>query len=475
MKKLTVIFGVAIALLIAAALALPFWFGMKTERGYERLVQEFGQRAGAQLQNTKYERGWVRSTAETVVRYPGLPLQIKLAHEIHHGPFEIDRLLDGQFDSALVQARIKTRVQLVLRREAGQTEAPSTLKFPPMTADTVIALNGDGDFRAELPAKKQTGEEQPAIEWSAVSATMRFDREWKKFQINVQAPRIAMAGTGGATPRPVTLSGIAFRSDLHEGVAGYFFGNSSLAIKQVKIDPVMVADGMRFVAVARPAGDNVNLKFTYGIKQVGVADRRFGPGQLTVEARRLDAAMLKKFENELNTIYTKDLPEEQATLLILGRLLELVSGLAKKAPELEITRLSVKIDGHEISGKGKLVLDGSKADLSENPMLLLTALRGEAELTVPAATLKSMLAPLIQRDIMESAQRGELNPEELAQLNPEAMSRIVDQALPLYLARNDFGRLLVPVSDQYKVTAVFKRGQLLVNDEPWRGPSVKLP
>lgn len=474
MKKLARFFGVVIALLGAVALALPFWFGIETEKTYQRLVQEFSQRAGAQLQSTTYERGWLRASAETVVRYPGLPLQITLAHEIHHGPVAIDQLLDGRFDAALVQARIKTRVQLVLRRETGQAEPRLTLKFPPMTAETVIALNGDGDFRAELPAKTQTGAEEPAIEWGAVSATMRFDREWTKFEINVQAPRISMARTR-ATSQPVILSGIAFRSDMHEGIAGYFFGDSSLVIKQVKADPVMVIDGMRFGAVARPAGDNVNLMFTYGIDQVSVADRRFGPGRLTVEARRLDAAMLKKFENELNAIYTKNLPEEQATLLILGRLLELVAGLAKKTPELEITRLSINIDGHEITGKGKIVLDGSKADLSENPMLLLTALRGEAELIVPAATLKPLFAPLIQRDIMESAQRGEIDPEELAQLSPETMSRIVDQALPLYLARNDFTRLLVPVSGQYKVTAVFRRGQLLVNDEPWRGPSVKLP
>ena len=474
MKKLALVLGIVAALLIAAALALPFWFGVETEKTYERLVQEFSQRAGVQLQNTKYERGWLHSTATTVARYPGLPLQIKLAHEIRHGPVAIDRLLDGQFDAALVQARIKSRVRLILQREAGQAEAPSTLKFPPITVETAIALNGDGDFRAELPAKQQAGDEKPAIEWSAVSATMRIDREWKKFHINVRAPRIAVAGIG-ATSHPVTLSGIAFRSDTNAGVAGYLFGESSLAIKQVTIDPAMVFDGVRFVAVARPAGDNVALKFSNGINQVSVAGRRFGPGQLTVEARRLDAAMLKKFEHELNTIYTKNLPEEQTTLLILGRLLELVSGLAKKVPELEITRLSVKIDGHEISGKGKLVLDGSKSDLSENPMLLLTALRGEAELTVPSAILKPMFAPLIKRDISESAQRGELNPDELAQVDPETMSRIVDQALPLYLARNDFTRLLVPDSGQYKVSAVFRRGQLLVNNEPWRGPSVKLP
>lgn len=474
MKKFALVLGAVTALLIAVAVALPFWFGVETEKTYERLVQEVSQRTGAQLQDTKYERGWLRSTATTDARYPGLPLQISLAHEIRHGPVAFDRLLEGQFDAVLVQARIKTRVHLVVSREAGQAGAPSTLKFPPITAETAIALNGDGDLRAELPARKNAGDEKPAIEWSAVSATMRIDREWTKIHMDMRAPRIAVAGIG-AMSQPVTLSGITFRSDTHEGVAGYFFGDSSLVIKQVKVDPAMVFDGLRFVAVARPAGDDVSLRFSNGIDQVSVADRRFGPGQLTVEARRLDAAMLKEFERELNAIYTKNLPEEQTTLLILGRLLELVSGLAKKTPEIEITRLSVEIDGQEISGSGKLVLDGSKADLSKNPMLLLTALRGEAELTVPSAILKSMLAPVIRRDIIESAQRGELDPDELARMDPETMSRIVDQALPLYLARNDFTRLLVPAAGAYKVIAVFRRGQLLVNHVPWRGPSVKLP
>jgi hypothetical protein len=35
--------------------------------------------------------------------------------------------------------------------------------------------------------------------------------------------------------------------------------------------------------------------------------------------------------------------------------------------------------------------------------------------------------------------------------------------------------LLVPDAGDYKISAVFRRGQLLINNEPWRGASVKLP
>jgi hypothetical protein len=149
--------------------------------------------------------------------------------------------------------------------------------------------------------------------------------------------------------------------------------------------------------------------------------------------------------------------------------------LSKTAPELEITRLTLKVRQDEISGRGKLTLDGQKMDLKENPMLLLTALRGEAELTIPMATLKSLFAPAIQRDILNMTQGGALSPDDVSRLDAQAMSKIIDEALPLYVARNDFTRLLVPDAGDYKISAVFRRGQLLINNEPWRGASVKLP
>ena len=471
MKRPIAITVTTTVLLGAALVVLPYWFGRQAETTYQRFAQHLGKRSGITVLNSRYNRGWLRSTAQSTMHYPGLPLQLSVTHEITHGPVPIDQILDGQFEFTPIQARINSRVQASFRGATAQATASA---LPPLTAQTVIALRGEGEIRAAVAGAKHAAADGRELEWAPMSGAMRFDRDWKKIKVDFRAPRLAVKGIAAA-PAPVLLSNIEFHSNMNEGVAGYLFGNNTLTVKELSINPVFAAKGLHLTANTRPAGNNVDMKFGYRVEELAVAGERFGPGQLVVEARRLDAATLKKFDDELNSIYTKNLPEEQATLMALGRMLELISDLSKTAPELEITRLSLKVRQDEISGKGKLVLDGKKVDLKENPMLLLTALRGEAELTIPLATIKAILTPAIQRDILQIKQGGELSPDDVSRLDAETMSRIIDEALPLYLARNDFTRLLVADAGNYKISAVFRRGQLLINNEPWRGASIKLP
>jgi uncharacterized protein YdgA (DUF945 family) len=463
---------VSAAVVLGAALAaLPYWFGSRAETSYERFSQQLSKRSGMSVVNNQYDRGWLHSTARSTMRYPGLPLQLSVTHEITHGPIPIDRILNGQFEFAPIQARIESRVQAILR--ASTTEAAAAA-LPPITAETVIALQGEGEIHADVAGTGSTMAGGRGFEWAPMSAAIRFDRDWTKIEIDFRAPRLAVKGAPPAADS-VLLSNIEFHSRMNEGVAGYLFGDTTLAVRELSISPIIAATGLRLTANTSPAGKNVDMKFGYRVEELAVAGERYGPGQLVVEARRLDAATLKKFDDKLNEIYTKNLPEEQATLLVMGRMLELVADLSKTAPELEITRLTLKVRQDEISGRGKLTLDGQKMDLKENPMLLLTALRGEAELTIPMATLKSLFAPAIQRDILNMTQGGALSPDDVSRLDAQAMSKIIDEALPLYVARNDFTRLLVPDAGDYKISAVFRRGQLLINNEPWRGASVKLP
>ena len=129
------------------------------------------------------------------------------------------------------------------------------------------------------------------------------------------------------------------------------------------------------------------------------AGESFGPGELTIEARRLDAAALVKFKNELDAIYRGQPPPAQAALMAAGKAMELIAALSRQAPELEITKLSFKTREGEITGKAKFVLDGRKHNAAQNPLQLLLALSGQGELSIPAPVLKQLLSPVIRRDI----------------------------------------------------------------------------
>jgi len=475
MKKSTLVVsgiaGALVLLLTAALVGLPFWLGTEAEKTYQTLLERASRSSGFQIKAKTYERGWFRSTAETLIRYPGLPLEFTAAHKIDHGPFPLTRWLQGEFSLTPIQARIESEIRIAATGQGGLAT------LPPLTTDLTIDLRGDGRMRLALPPSRTQGADGANFDWRGLTGDIDFDREWKKFRLELQTPGFAVTKTSD-NAMEVSVSKITLSSNMHEGVAGYLFGDSAFAIGQMKFQSPaahVVAQGMEIAASTRAAGESVNMVLDYKIQAINNADEHYGPGQITIELRKLDVATLMKFRNEMEAIQRKDLPQAQASLMTLGKSMELIGTLSKKAPELEITRLSFKTAQGELQGKGKLVLDGSKANIAENPMQMLTALSGNFELSIPPGMVRQILAPLILSDIESYRQAGTLSAKERANLDPATMAKIVDQALPLYLAQNPFTRNLVLEKDMYKLRASIRRGQLLVNNTPWHGAMPSLP
>jgi len=474
-KKASSLILLFIVLVLGALTGLPYIFGMQAESTYDRMLQQLSNNAGLRMTSKRFERGWLSSTAETVIRYPGLPLEFNALHKISHGPIPLDRVLAGELRLTPIQAQVKSHISVAIPGAAGVPARPLR-QLPPLLTDTTITLSGNGRIQVDHPAISKSRHATNGITWGGLSGTIEFDKNWKQVKVDLKAPALSLDSASGMAhlPGSLTLTNMNVRSDMREGVAGYFFGESSISVATLEAGSIFGLRDLNFSTNANPVGNFINMVMHYKVKEVSLANNRYGPGLLTVEARKLDAAILGKFESEIDTLYKKGLPEEQTSLIMLGKSLELITGLSKYAPELEVTKLSFRAGKEEITGNAKFVLDGRRSNVSENPMLLLMALKGHAELRIPRGLLKPLLAPVILRDIAIYQNNGALTVEESAKLTPETMEQIVDQALPLYLSQNEFTRLLVPDANQYKITAAIKRGQFLVNNEPWHVP-IKLP
>ncbi|MBI3546820.1 MAG: YdgA family protein [Gammaproteobacteria bacterium] len=462
MKKFVVAVSATLfVILLIAALALPFWFGQETEKTYHALLERLSRDSGVQLTPKSYTRGWLTSEAETSIRYPGLALEIVARHHIIHGPIPIDRLLN-EFRFTPVQARIVSQLSL------NSPGAANAFDFPPLTSELTFQLSGDGKGRAQIAPVKKTTTHGDVLDWRGIDADFSFDREFKKFRFDVRMP--SLNWTMAADKGVLSLSQLSLRFNMHEGVAGYFFGDGAFRIGQLGFDKEadrFSLQGMEISSSAQPDGDNVNFTLRYKLEEARVAQERFGPAELSIEAHRLDAAALVKFKKEVDAIYRGNLPPAQANMMVTGKTLNLLATLAKKGPELEITRLSFNTPDGDIRGQAKFVLDGRNASNLDNPLRLLTALNGELTLSIPRSVLKRALAPAIRRDLETYQRNGALSAQDMAKLSPQAMNEIIDRAFPQYLLRNDFARLLVEQGDAYKFELSIKRGQLLVNGKVW--------
>lgn len=464
MKKILTAFAIVLVLVIAAAAAAPFWFGMQTEDAYRDMAQELSKNTGMAFEIRRYERGYLRSSVEGVITWPGLPADLSVTDEIAHGPFAIDRLLSGDLSFEPGLAFISSRASFTPGKGASERDKALARQLPPLTAQTVVSLAGDFEAKLDVPSKK--GAKDSGFQWRGLSGTVNVRQGGAQVVTDLKS-----GGLTASTPTgEVAFNQIRFNSDHTGGRAGYMFGTSTLHIGSIAFGPDIELAGLRFVTSAKPAGPNVDTTINYQIKELRANNATYGPGQLTLAVRKLDAAALRRFEQQMNAISKRNLPQEQTSMMTAAETMKLVAALAKKAPEVEVTKLSFTTPEGELSGNAKIVLDGSQLDLAQNMMLIVRALQGELELSIPPSMVKAILTPQIREDIEGYRRAGTLSTQEANKISPAVMAKIVEQVYPSYLSRNAFTRLLAPTGSRYRFTASFRNGRLLINDQPVKQP-----
>lgn len=471
--KTKVLTGVLI--LLTLAMAAPFgaayWYGREAEGAFHAMASDLGQRAGARVTVPRYERSWLRSTAATEFVLQGTPAILTATHVIHHGPLALDRWLEGEVDLALFRARVHS--ELTGLKMPAQNVNLAFAK-PPLVADTVVGADGTIESRLRLASSRELIPGQGTVEWAPGSGTLVAAADLKRYQLDAAFPSLRVSGEA-PTRVPLEIKDVRVHMQMAEGAQGYSFGTTRLELAGLRIGDQARVGALSLKATTRPVGPHLELVADYRIGEVQAGGQKVGPGQVTFEVRKLDLASLARFSDEVKDIYGRELPEQQASLMVVGKSLALLTALAEKAPELEVTRLSLKTGNGELTGKASFVLDGSRSDVRTNPMRLLTALRGEAEVIVPATLLRPFVAPLVEQDLAAFRARGALSDREVVALRGDALMRVVDRAIPLYLPRHDLGRWLQPHGEQYRVRAAIRQGQFFVNDRLWTAQTAQLP
>jgi uncharacterized protein YdgA (DUF945 family) len=469
MKRIYYVIIAAVIIATGAIVGLPYWFGLQAEQSYQKLMAELAKQSGLTVSENSYDRSWFQSKATAQFTSPQLPLRFVVNHTISHGPLLVDRWLQGSINLKPVQASIRSRINFEDNNNVNPMVTALIKNIPSLETDTAIEIDGGGQITLVLPSIKRTVGTDSAIEFGGLNASINFDAAATHFSYQASVPSIIikLPAVNSQPAKDFKISRIDFKSDLNSGIAGYLFGTTEITIDRIEVKPVSVIRGIRLSSVTKPENKNIHATVTYQVSDIEIMNKRYGPGALTLVVRNIDAATIVKFQEEMNRMQQQPMPPEQASLMMAGKSLNLVAELAKNSPEAEVTQFKLKIGEDHVTGKAKVTVDGSKGDMTENPMLLLMAVQGDAELVVPPALFKPMLAPIIIQDLRNILSSGALPEADAIILNKAVvMDTIVDQVLPMYLDSNSFTRHLVYDGNRYQVNASFQRGQLLVNGEP---------
>ena len=463
MKRIILIVGIFIGLLLLALLASPFWLGLQTQSSFNESLQTLAAHGSALVKNSVFNRGWLASEAENQFILPGSTLLvISATHHIENGPLPLSNLAGGNLTPVLARIESKLVLQAGKDTPAGLARFLGTL--PPIAVTTTLDLSGNGSSVVKIAGGQRT-QGGNTIKWTAVSGSILFDKDLKEIKTNLVLPSINYQSSVGN----LQIKNISVDSNVHEGTAGYMFGRTSFRVARISMEPFVDISGINMGAIIQPKGRFATISVNYGMNKLVLAKDIYGPGKVNISIRHLDAATLKRFEDELNKIYGRSLPQEQRQMMVTGKLMEYAGKLTRDNPEIEVTRLSFIAPGGELQGKAMFVIEGKEQDLSANPMLILTAIKGSAELSMPESLAKAIVMPQIQRDLALLQQEGRLSHEETSRLTPETIDQIANEAYPRYLRDSGFGRWFVRDGDGYKFALSVNRGQVVVNGVPLSG------
>lgn len=461
MKRALTVIGIVILLLGLALAAAPYWLGMQTESAFNDAIKGMATRSGMPSKNFSFSRGWMSSEARNEFLLPTAPLVVNATHRIEHGPLPLSHLLSGEIAPAL--ALIKTSLRFSPSADAPAGLSATLKSLPPLELETVLDLSGNGTSNLKIAAATRKRGKN-TIRWAAGGGQMKFDRAWKKIEMDFSFPLLSVNSPRGK----LAIKNVRLSSDMYEGTAGYMFGRNNFSIASIAMKPFVDIQDMKLSAIVQPKGQFVTMNISFGIKAMQIAKDRYGPGKLNLAIRNLDTKTLKQFESDMNRIYSRALPREQTQMMLAGKTLELAGKLSQSNPVIEITRLSFTAPGGELTGKAKFVIQGKEQDLSANPMLLLTAIKGSAELSMPQSLAKATVMPQIQRDISNLKTEGRLSASEVAKLTPEALDQIAAEVYQQYLQESGFGRWFVKQKNNYRFSMSINRGQIVINGVPLR-------
>jgi len=467
-NKLVTIVVVVVAVLIAAVAGLPYWFGVQAESAYQAMLQKLNDGGELIVTNSSFQRGWFESTADTSFTLTNLPtVSVSMLHRISHGPLP----LDDEFQLQPLLARVKSQISIGLPGGA--------IKPPPMTGKTSVYLAGNSSTRIDMepykkPAPKAGETDVFDLEWKGLSGNYTLSADYKNLKGEFNAPVLRFSFKDGG----FVLNKLSLSVDTQESASGLNTGNVALGVDKLMMDDrkkgeSISLDGLRLGSDTQEAGGNLNSTLTFQFRAMESGDSKQGAAQINLQLRKLDVASLVKFQNEVRALRKQKMPPEQVNMMVLGKTMELLGQLAKKSPELEVTKLSFKAEDGEVTGKAKFVLDGSQLDVGGNPMLMLKALSGEGEISLPDSIVRLLAEPDVKRDLEVLKTSGKLSENEIAKLTPKRIAAITTQAikeLPQY-RENVVSRLkLVADGPNYKIVAALKDGQLRVNNEPLQLP-----
>ena len=484
MKRKTILsFVIGVVVLVVAYSGAAWWTGKSAEKTVQKQISWSKSQPYFTVKEHVYNRGWFSSDAVTTFAInPNLyaylaqrtgthhlpPFEITLKQHITHGPLP----LLPSFNPMPYKAVIST--EIVFSPEIQKRLARFFGKAKPFSIVERIAFNDDSKGNITVPGfDYEEAVSGVKVKWSGFKGMMEYSGDlsscFKLYGLISDAE--AFAPTKGTS----TLRNLTVDIDHLRGKAGLMLGTNALSVDNLDINwldetPLhLIFNKMAYKSKLTEVDDYINGEGKFDVASLMLDTKTYGPIHFLGEAKHLHAPTLALLSKELTQLQkdkmtTGTVVDEVMSALFLKTGLPLL----EHNPELAIREFFMKTPDGDIRLTANLTLKGfEKADIN-SPMVLLSKVDANADISVPRQVLEAMI--MLQAQIMLGGDQ-ESNSEDMQLLIRQIVEGQIDK-----LAQDKYIRL---EGNNIITNAALKQGNLTLNGipvlMPWQQPAQVLP
>lgn len=480
-----------VVILVVLILGSFYLMGYQSEAGVNAFVKGLNKAEGVSARIADYHRGWFTSDAvietkvvvpERVVKsngqmitVPAEEYSLEVPLKIKHGPV----ILSNQgmyFGLGYASTEIGLPDKLAQRFQQLFTDKSDK---PVIRVSLYINYMKKVWFSVAVPkftlyAKNDDGK----LVWEGLDASMAVSDDVSSLTGKFDMDGFKLSKKDVL----VDMKGFDFNYKFDLDKYGLMIGNAAMDFPGITVTQA----GQSLLEVK-----NIDMKVEHDVKddlfssqlhasidKVQVQGDTFGPGQLDMAIKNIDAEVLGRVNKKVNELQNAS-PEESRRIVM--ELLPELPALLSKGAIFEISTLSFVLPNGTI--KGQLMVSLPSGEVTKNPFALIQKIQGDGQLTVPAQVLEATLTEKAKqamkdpqtRQLMEQMRQARQQSTDQSSAATTAMDdkQMIADMVKAQLDQLTQAGIVVKKGNDYFMEFKLENGRLTVNGKPFNPAMLK--